>query len=80
MLEDLFNGLGLGVLFLIALVLVVITIGFKVLLWVGGIIIACVLGYAIIKAIWFWTCRLMAYILPKGSRTQVWFDRQNMKY
>lgn len=44
MLNDLFSGLGFGVLFLIVLAIAVIIVGFKVLLW----IVYAIIGFAIL--------------------------------
>ena len=76
MLNDFFSGIGFAILLLIALVISVIAIGFKVLFWVVGIILGCILVYAIIMASWYWICRFMAWALPAGSRSQMWFRRK----
>ena len=80
MLNDFFSGIGFVALFLIALVIVVIAIGSKVLLWVVGIILGGILGYAIIMASWYWICRFFSWVLPKQSRHKRWFQEQCNKY
>lgn len=80
MLNDFFSGIGFVVLFLIAIALAVIAIGFKVLLWVVGIVLGGILIYAIIKASWYWICRLVVWVLPQQSRHYRWFQEQCNKY
>lgn len=72
MFDDLFSGIGLVALLLIALVIAVTIIGFKVLLWVVGIILALVL----IASFWYWLCRMMAKMLPEGTPAQQWFKKR----
>ena len=79
MLNDFFSGIGFVMLFLIALVLALIAIGFKVLLWVVGIIIGCILVYAIIVASWYWICRFFVWVLPEESKSHRWFKSQSIK-
>ena len=33
-----------------------------------------ILGYAILKALLFWICRLFVWALPDGSSAQKWFN------
>ena len=80
MLNDFFSGIGFVIMLLIALVIAVIAIGFKVLLWIVGIIVGGILVYAIIMASWYWICRFFTRVLPKQSRHKRWFQEQCNKY
>ena len=64
-------GSGLGILLLIALVIALIVFGFKVILWVAGALLACML----IASAWYWVCRQVAKVLPKGTPLQLWFEK-----
>ena len=72
--SDIFTGIfsSFGTILgeLIAFVLALIIIAFYVIL----AIIAVVLLYAIIKAAWYWICRLFVWAFPDGSSTQRWFN------
>ena len=72
MLNDFFSGIGFVVLFLIALAIAVIVVGFKILLWVVGITLALVL----ITSFWYWLCRMIAKMLPEGTKAQQWFKKR----
>lgn len=75
MLDDFFSTIGCGILFLIALAGIVVIIAvkiFEILLWVIGIFLALVL----IVYFWYWLCRMIAKMLPEGTRAQRWFQKR----
>lgn len=57
---------------LIAVVLALIIIAFYAVL----AIIAVIVAYAIIKAVWYWICRLFVCLFPNGSNPHHWFEEQ----